>query len=186
MVLFRKARWFCAWLAARPGWRFGLVALLLYGAWVFGYEVVLAPDGRLDQALSVTVATVAAALLQGGGVVADTAANAPTTVTMFGEPAVLVGNPCNGLVLYALFAGFVLAYPGSGWRKVWFIPLGLGALFLLNAGRVAVLALNHTYWYHTVDFNHHYTFTFVAYAAILGLWRLWTALGSVGRGSAIG
>jgi len=186
MALFRKIRLFRAWLAARPGWRFGLVSLLLYGAWILGYEMVLAPDGRLDQVLSVTVAAVAAALLQAGGVVADTAANAPTTVTIFGEPAVFVGNACNGLVLYALFAGFVLAYPGNVWHKAWFIPLGLAAIFLLNAGRVAVLALNHTYWYHTVDFNHHYTFTFVAYAAILGLWRLWTALGSTGRGPIIG
>jgi exosortase/archaeosortase family protein len=186
MVHFRTMPMFRAWLAARPAWRFGLVAFALYGAWVLGYEVVLAPDGRLDQALSVTVAAVAATLLQAVGVVAATAANAPTTVTMYGEPAVFVGNPCNGLVLYALFAGFVLAYPGRAWRKAWFIPVGIGAIFLLNAGRVAVLALNHTYWYHTVDFNHHYTFTFVAYAAILGLWRLWTALGSAGRGPALG
>jgi exosortase/archaeosortase family protein len=178
MLLFSKIRLVRAWLVAYPQWRFTLVCLGLYLGWVLSYEQVLNPDGRLDQALSTGIASTAAALLQKAGIVAATTASAPTTVTMHGEAAVLVGNPCNGLVLYVLFAGFVLAYPGSRWRKAWFIPAGIGAIFLLNAARVAALALNHTYWYRTVNFNHHYTFTFIAYAAILGLWRLWAALGT--------
>jgi exosortase/archaeosortase family protein len=178
MLLLLKINLMRTWLAAHPQGRFVLIAFGVYVAWVLGYEQVLDSDGRLDQALSTGVATTAAALLHMAGVAAGTAPDAPTTVTMHGEPAVFVGNPCNGLVLYVLFAGFVLAYPGSAWRKAWFVPAGIGAIFLLNAGRVAALALNHTYWFRTVEFNHHYTFTFIAYAAILGLWRLWAALGT--------
>jgi exosortase/archaeosortase family protein len=178
MLLLIKIRLLRAWLLAHPQGRFGLIALGVYAIWVLGYEQVLDPDGRLDQALSTGVAATAAGLLQAVGIAAGTAVGAPTTVTMHGEPAVFVGNPCNGLVLYVLFAGFVLAYPGSIQRKAWFVPAGIGAIYLLNASRVAALALNHTYWFRTVEFNHHYTFTFIAYAAILGLWRLWVALGT--------
>ncbi len=161
------------WLAARPQVRFLLLAAGLYALWVLGYEHGLEPAGRLDDALSRNLAAVAAGLLQLLGVAADTNPAGPTTVTIFGQPAVYVGNPCNGLVLYALFVGFVLAYPGSGRRRLWFVPLGLATIYWLNVLRIAVLALNHTYWYHTVEFNHHYTFTFVAYGAILLLWRQW-------------
>ena len=162
------------WLAARPQVRFLLLAAGFYGLWVLGYEHGPARAGRLDGALSTNLAAAAAGLLRLVGAAAGTGgAAAPTTVTMLGQPAVYVGNPCNGLVLYALFTGFVLAYPGSGWRRLWFIPLGLAAIYGLNVLRIAGLALNHTYWYHTVDFNHHYTFTFTAYGAILVLWRQW-------------
>jgi len=162
-----------ALLRTHPRVRFLGAAAGLYLLWWLGYEQVLGPDKRLDHLLSSQVAHAAAAGLQTVGFAAGLAPNAPTTVTMQGLPAVLVGDPCNGLALYALFAGFVLAYPGAGRRKVWFILLGVLAIYLLNVLRVAALALNHTYWYHTVDFNHHYTFTFVAYGAIIGLWPLW-------------
>ncbi|SDY68433.1 exosortase X [Hymenobacter psychrophilus] len=164
------------WLAARPQVRFGLLALGFYALWVLGYEHGLEPAGHLDDALSANLALVAAGLLRLVGVAAGTDPAGPTTVTMLGQAAVYVGNPCNGLVLYALFAGFVLAYPGSGRRRRWFIPLGLAVIYGINVLRIAALALNHTYWYHTVEFNHHYTFTFVAYGAILVLWHQWVRL----------
>ncbi|TPG66387.1 exosortase X [Hymenobacter nivis] len=165
----------------RPQVRFLAVATGLYLLWWLGYEHGLGPDGRLDHALSVQVARAAAWGLQAFGFAASTLPTSPTLLRMAGQPAVLVGDPCNGLVLYALFAGFVLAYPDTGRRRGWFIIAGTIALYFVNVARVAVLALNHTYWYHTVDFNHHYTFTFVAYAAILGLWAWWTGSRPSGR-----
>ena len=53
------------------------------------------------------------------------------------QKAVYVGDYCNGLVFCALFMGFVLAYPGPVRRKVWFIPAGTLAIYLLNVVRVA-------------------------------------------------
>jgi len=159
--------------AARPMLRFTLIAVALYLGWIVGYEQILGPNNGLDRTLSAQVATSAAALLRGVGFAAHVTSLAPPTVSLAGQPAVFVGDPCNGLVLYALFAGFVLAFPGPLRHKLWFMPTGIFLIFGLNALRVAVLALNHAYWYHTVEFNHHYTFTFVAYGFIFGLWMLW-------------
>lgn len=153
--------------------RFALVATALYLAWFFGYEQWMAHDGRLDAVLCRNIASSSVAVLQAVGFAASLDAHIPTLVLMAGEQSVIVGPPCNGLVLYALFGGFVLAFPGPWARKAWFIPTGIALIWLLNVLRVAALAINHHYSHQTVDFNHHYTFTAVVYACIFGLWMLW-------------
>jgi exosortase family protein XrtF len=153
--------------------RFLLVAAAMYLVWFFGYEQWLALDGRLDLALCSQIAQASVGVLRALGFAAAVSPTAATTVLMNGIPAVIVGIPCNGLVLYALFGGFVLAFPGPWQRKLWFIPAGMALIWVLNIVRVAALAINHHYAHASVDFNHHYTFTFVVYGCIFGLWMLW-------------
>ena len=155
-----------------PRTRFLLVAAGLYASWLVGYEGFIGPDGRLDTWLSVNIAAASAGLLRALGFAAGHPAGS-TLLTMDGRPAVYVGAPCDGLVLYALFAGFILAFPGPARPKWWFIPMGIGAIYLLNIVRVGALALNHHYAHRSVDFNHHYTFSFVVYAFICLLWLGW-------------
>lgn len=151
--------------------RFLLTAAGLYLIWFFGYERWLKPTGQLDEALSLNMAAVSAAALRGVGLEAGATER---VVLLAGRPAVWVGDPCNGLVLYALFAGFVLAFPGGGWRrKLPFMAAGMAAIYALNVLRVGALALNHQYARATVDFNHHYTFSFVVYGCIFLLWMIW-------------
>ena len=157
----------------RPLFRFILITTLVYLGWFFGYEQWLARDGRLDLALCAQITRTSAALLRGGGFAAAVDPGNRAVLMMNGAPAVVVGAPCDGMVLYALFAGFVLAFPGPGRRKLWFIPAGMGLIWGLNVLRVAALALNHHYARQSVDFNHHYTFTFVVYVCIFALWMLW-------------
>lgn len=153
--------------------RFILIATAMYLVWFFGYERWLALDGRLDTALCIQIAHSSAALLRTFGFDASLDAVSPSVLLMNKKAAVIVGVPCNGLVLYALFAGFVLAFPGPWRRKLWFIPAGMALIWVLNVLRVGALALNHHYAHQSVDFNHHYTFTFVVYSCIFGLWMLW-------------
>ncbi len=153
--------------------RFLLVAAAMYLVWFFGYVQWLAHDGWLDTMLCQNIARSGVAVLQALGFPATLDARSSPLVLMAGEQSVIVGPPCNGLVLYALFAGFVLAFPGPWARKAWFIPAGMALIWVLNVVRVAALAINHHYAHQTVDFNHHYTFTFVVYACIFGLWMLW-------------
>jgi len=153
--------------------RFILIATVMYLVWFFGYEQWLALDGRLDTALCVQIARSSAALLQVFGFAASLDNVSPSLLLMNRQAAVIVGPPCNGLVLYALFSGFVLAFPGPWRRKLWFIPAGIFLIWLLNVLRVSALAINQHYAHQSVDFNHHYTFTFVVYSCIFGLWMLW-------------
>lgn len=160
------------WAQLAPRWQFLLVAAGLYAAWLVGYEGFVGPDGRLDYWLSVNIAAASAGLLRLLGFAASAGAGSPLLL-MDGQPAVIVGAPCDGLVLYALFAGFIVAFPGPVRPKLWYIPLGVLALYLLNILRVGALALNQHYAHRSVDFNHHYTFSFVVYAFICLLWMRW-------------
>lgn len=153
--------------------RFLVVAVGLYLAWFFGYEQWLAQDGRLDTLLCTQITQASVGLLRTLGFAATVDAHQANLVLMSGQPTVVVWPPCNGLVLYALFGGFVLAFPGPWQRKLWFIPAGILLIWVLNVVRVAALAINHHYSHETVDFNHHYTFTFIVYGCIFGLWMLW-------------
>ena len=153
--------------------RFVLVAVAMYLAWFFGYEQWLAHDGRLDLYLCTQIAQASVGLLQLLGFDASISPTTSTLVLISNIPTVIIGTPCNGLVLYALFGGFVLAFPGPWQRKLWFIPAGMALIWVLNVVRVAALAINHHYAHASVDFNHHYTFTFIVYACIFGLWMLW-------------
>lgn len=153
--------------------RFVGVAIVMFLVWFFGYKQWLALDGKLDMALCIQIANAGVGLLQTLGFPASIAADLPTQIVINGNPAVFVAPPCNGLVLYALFAGFVLAFQGPVKRMLWFIPLGIALIWAINIVRVAALAVNHYYANQSVDFNHHYTFTFVVYGFIFGLWMLW-------------
>ncbi len=90
-----------------------------------------------------------------------------------GSNGVWVGSNCNAITLFALFAVFVLAYPGHQKNKWWYIPLGIIAIHLLNIIRVVGLALIANYSPAHLDFNHTYTFTFLVYAFIFLLWMIW-------------
>jgi exosortase family protein XrtF len=153
--------------------RFLIVATLLYLAWFFGYEQWLAKDGRLDMLLCDQITAAAVWVLQALGFAASVSPIRDSLLLMHNSPAVVVGPPCNGLVLYMLFGGFVAAFPGPWQRKLWYIPVGCVVIWVLNVLRVVALALNHEYFPQSLNFNHHYTFTFVVYAFIFGLWMFW-------------
>jgi exosortase family protein XrtF len=159
--------------AVHPLLRFALVSVGLYLLWFFGYEQNLALDGRLDSTLTHNIAVLSAASLRLLGFAATVSSAQANLILMQEVPTVFIAPYCDGMVLYALFAGFVLAFPGSYQRKLWFIPLGVGLIYLVNVVRIIVLCLNHHYSHQTVDFNHHYTFTFVEYGFIFLLWIWW-------------
>jgi exosortase/archaeosortase family protein len=96
-----------------------------------------------------------------------------TTLYVEGQPLLYIGDPCNGLDFFGLFACFVLAFPARPVAKLWFLPLGLLTIHLLNAMRVVLLCLNYWYFRSSFDFNHKYTFVVVVYGVMLLLWMRW-------------
>lgn len=90
-----------------------------------------------------------------------------------GSGGVWIGSNCNAIKLFALFAVFIIAYPGNQRHKWWYIPAGIVAIHLLNVVRVSALAIIARIDYNWLDFNHSYTFNFLVYSFIFGLWMLW-------------
>lgn len=94
-------------------------------------------------------------------------------VSINGRPALYIGTPCNGLAFFGLFACFVIAFPASWKSKLWFLPLGILAIHVLNMIRVILLILNFYFYNRSFDFNHKYTFNFVVYGFMLLVWLYW-------------
>lgn len=90
-----------------------------------------------------------------------------------GSNGVWVGSNCNAITLFTLFSVFIITYPGNQKNKLWFIPLGILAIHLLNILRVTALALIANAYPEYLNFNHTYTFTFLVYAFIFFLWMVW-------------
>lgn len=91
-----------------------------------------------------------------------------------GSNGVWVGAACNAVTLFFLFAVFIIAYPGHQKSKLWYVPLGILTIHILNILRVAALALIAFYKPNFLEFNHTYTFTFIIYGYIFALWIIWT------------
>jgi exosortase/archaeosortase family protein len=153
--------------------RFAGIMILAYGAWFVLYDLWILPDGRLDEALSLFVASATGALVGLGSdaVVAD------GRVVWLGQQGIEVANGCNGLSTLSLFVGFVLAYPGAWRRRALFVPFGLAVLVAANIVRCVVLLVllnQRPEWFDAAHSEHS---VWVFYAVVFGLWVLWTHVG---------
>ncbi len=94
-------------------------------------------------------------------------------IVVEGVAGVLIGSGCSGLELFVIFAGFILLFRGKAKNKLWFLPLGLLLILVLNIIRISALALILYYAPEYMDFNHKYTFVIMVYGAIFLLWLWW-------------
>jgi exosortase family protein XrtF len=156
--------------------RFIGLAALLYTAWYVGYEIYLQPLTGIDRYVIDNLVLLGSFVLKGLGY--DLIPTPPEdvsirTIGIDGTHGLWIGDPCNGLTLFALFSIFVIAYPGPIRKKAWFIPLGLISIHLLNVLRIVALSIIVTYDYAYLDFNHTYTFSIIVYGYVFFLWYLW-------------
>ncbi|WP_046311486.1 exosortase X [Pontibacter korlensis] len=147
--------------------RFLLSAVGLWLGWFCLYDIWLS---QFDNWLSLKVADGSALLL---GLIGYAAETKNSVVLIDGTELVYIGDSCNGMVLMALFAGFIVAFPGPPSKKLVYIIFGILFVNLLNIIRVTTLALNSLYSSHTLEFNHRYTYTIVVYSFIFIMWMIW-------------
>lgn len=157
--------------------RFLISAFVHYLAWFFLYESWLKPMGIPDRHLTQTTASVAEAVLGVFGYELETYHKASMSILyMLDKPLIGIAHECNALILFALFTGFIISFPGSWLRKLWYIPAGMLAIWVVNIGRVTALTLIQIHYPSAMAFNHKYTFTILVYAFIFGLWMLWVKM----------
>ena len=86
---------------------------------------------------------------------------------------VWIGEPCNGIKVFGLFAIFILSFQGNLIKKLIFIPLGILIIHFLNIIRIALLTYISAVNPFILDFNHNITFQLIIYGSMLALWYLW-------------
>jgi exosortase family protein XrtF len=169
-------------LFKNPVTRFLAIAFGLYLLWYGIYELYISPYTLADRKMSITLVYLAKWMLMIFGVSTELQyefSEVTIKIAGTGGNGVWVGDACNGFILFALFAIFVVAYPGPLKRKLWFIPAGIVGIHLINAIRVAILTIIAEKSPESLTFNHNYTFTALVYAFVFWLWYLWASKLSV-------
>ena len=151
-------------------------AFILFSFWIVVYEIWLNPIGTFD------LFVIDKLIIQSGyvlelfnynlipDVIYDTEFR---TIGVDGTHGVWIGDPCNGLTVFALFTGFIIAFPGNWKKKLLFIPFGIITIHILNVIRVSALCVILLKSPESLDFNHTYVFTSIIYAYIFLLWYWW-------------
>jgi exosortase family protein XrtF len=86
---------------------------------------------------------------------------------------VWIGEPCNGVKVFGVFAIFIIAFPGRIRHKLWYVPFGIICIHIINILRIALLIFISSVKPSILDFNHNITFQIIVYALILLLWYIW-------------
>ena len=146
-------------------------AILLYIIWYVGYDLYLKKVGVLDNLIVDNLVYLSFEILTffrfNLNLDYHTLSIIDSSVTVF------VGSGCNGLELFALFTGFIIAFKGSWMKKLWFIPVGILIIHFFNILRVISLVLVARFSPLWLDFNHKYTFTIILYCLTFLLWMVW-------------
>ena len=85
----------------------------------------------------------------------------------------VVNHACSGLKqFYQALVLFVL-YPGPWRHKLWYVPLALLAMHLVNIMRIVALAATMAWQYQHWDLMHDWVLRPLFYVVLFGLWVLW-------------
>ena len=160
-----------------PFIRFVATASLLYALWEALYELWLHPQRSLELLVVDNLVLLCSGILKllGYQLITAPVLNENIRIGIDGTYGLFIADSCAGITLFALFAGFIIAYPGPIIKKLIFIPLGLITIHLINVLRIAGLCIITFHAPEYLDFNHHYTFTIIVYTYVFLLWVLWVS-----------
>lgn len=148
---------------------FGLVL-----GWVIIYNFILEPDGRVDDFLTERSAAAGSWVLNVLGYDTSYTATKSGQLLYMGESSLLgIAHPCNGLILYVIFLGFILIFPSSLKSKIRISLAGLAIIYVLNIGRIVSLSLIYLYLPAFFEVSHHFVFNTLLYGVIFLLWMYW-------------
>lgn len=155
--------------------RFIAVCICTYISWYLIYNLWLEPLGQLDFWLTKMVAqnTTESLNLLGINAVSQMHGLNQMIKHLDGKKILTISNACNGLVLYPLFIGFILAIPGTIKHMIGMIVGGCILIYIFNVVRAVLLCLIKVNAPQHLDFNHRYTFVIFIYGIIFTLWIFW-------------
>jgi exosortase family protein XrtF len=146
-----------------------LVGNFLYGLYVTAYEP------RPDPMTHVVSGQTAVILSACGWAtdIQDEPNKANTRMVFEGNNILAVYEGCNGINVMIIFAAFVLSFGPLSKPVLWFIPVGLLIIHLMNLLRIGVLFFVAVYMKEYLYFAHKYFFTAILYAVVFALWLWW-------------
>jgi exosortase/archaeosortase family protein len=158
---------------------FVIKIILIYAGWKAAFAFVLhgntplaAPWERFVNFLGYEYAGVTSAILNVFGehsVHWNTAIYFPST-----NKAVYVVEHCLAIPATLIFVSAILMYRGSWKNKLWFIPMGILAICVINLIRLVLLSITFQHFtYRFYQINHSIVYVVITYALIMGLIIWW-------------
>jgi exosortase family protein XrtF len=153
------------------GWFIGLYLIgnLLYGIYVTSFKPGPDPVTRW-------VTENSGFILKACGwpvKVSDYPGKSTTVIWHEGRAVLSVYEGCNGINTMIIFVVFLIAFGPIDRKLIWFIPLGLIIIHLMNLLRITFLFFIAEYYPGAMYFIHKYVFTGILYIVIFVLWILW-------------
>jgi exosortase family protein XrtF len=146
----------------------------IYLGWMMLYEWLIHPWGKLDSLVVNDDSNWTIFILRKIGFATfESTSQTIRTIGIDGTHGIWIGDPCDGLTLFALFTSFILAYPGNWKHKIWFVPLGICVIHTMNIIRMVALCIIVQKKPQWLEFNHTYLFQVLMYGFIFLLWFLW-------------
>lgn len=100
--------------------------------------------------------------------------NHPTTTLNYnGQSILAVYEGCNGINVMIVFVAFVVAFGPMIKAMLWFLPLGILIIHLMNLARITLLFWVSIYMESMMYFTHKYFFTAILYVVVFILWVWW-------------
>lgn len=163
---------------------FSIKAITIFIVWQLVYLLLLMPTRVIDQPLSLfTAHTTASALnlLTNDSIsvkeITENETIEETTLTyakaiLFknNKKIISIADGCNGLTLFVLYIGFIIAYPTSIKAKIIYTVAGLFLIVLINILRTTGLAYLAYSYPKFLPFAHHYLYKMITYALIFAIW----------------
>lgn len=155
--------------------RFLVILTIFYGLWYLFYYTVIEPGGRINAFVAYNIVSVTAGMLEFLGYevfIYD------RVVALWNTPGIEVIDECTATEVTGLFAGFIIAFPGSWQLRLFFIPIGLLVIYLVNVFRIFSLVLVQYHYPDYLDVSHDYTANTAFYIVIFLLWIIWATFGN--------
>ena len=164
------------WKEIKPSFRFlarflafYLLANILYGWWITNFEPRPDPVTASETHQSAFILGVC-----GYDVSTVTHHSKPAERILLDEKPILsVFEGCNGINVWIIFVGFLLAFGGFK-KNVWiFIAIGTVIIYVINLGRILFLFFISLKFPDALYFFHKYFFTAGLYLVVFALWYYW-------------
>ncbi len=97
--------------------------------------------------------------------------------------AIAVVGSCSGLKQFYQWTVLMVLFPGPWLKKLWYIPLGIIIIHIVNIFRIVILSVVVIHWPQHWDFIHEWILRPFFYVVIFGMWVLWVERIAVLRGS---
>jgi exosortase family protein XrtF len=148
----------------------GLYLLLntIYGFWIESYRPAPDPLTRIVTRQSAWIISVFESDIS------TTPSDGPNIpVTQNGQRVISVFEGCNSLNVMIVFLSFVVAFSGRWKETIIYCLAGLGAIYLMNLGRVSMLFFVAKYYPNGLYFFHKFAFTGGLYVVVFIMWYVW-------------